>query len=42
MYYNGDTSVANFIYNPTKDTSSKDSWYSYTKSINVTTAGNKR
>ena len=40
-YYNGDTSVENFISNPTKDTSLKYSWYSYTKSITVRTAGNK-
>jgi hypothetical protein len=32
-YYNGDTSVANFIYSPAKDTSSKTTWYTYTKSI---------
>jgi hypothetical protein len=40
-YYNGDTSVANFVYNSSKDTASRSGWYSYTKTITVTTAGNK-
>ena len=40
-YYNGNTNAVGFTYNSSLDSSSKTTWYTYTKTITVSLSGNK-